>query len=288
MAVAKYMDRLPPVVPPLAGVRTDWRCDLPLSAALSWLAAGWKDFITRPGPSLAYGVFILAVSFIVIGGLFRFGYEQILFPALSGFPVVAPLIAAGLYEKSRRLRAGLPVTLTEMVAAKARSGGQMLFMGVLLCILMVLWVRAAVLLYALFFGLLPFPPLQDVLGILLGTPRGWALFAVGSLVGGLFAAFSFSISVFAVPMLVDQRTDALTAMGMSMALVWNNLPVMLCWGAIVVGLFALSVATALIGLVVVFPVLGHATWHAYSAVREKTVTAAQANAAGEALVRSVE
>jgi uncharacterized membrane protein len=128
---------------------------------------------------------------------------------------------------------------------------------------MVLWNRAAVLLYALFFGLRPFPGLNDVLPILLKTPPGWALLIVGSLTGGLFAAFSFAVSVFAVPRLLNERTDALTAMGKSMALVWNNLSVMLTWAAIVVGLFALSMVTGLIGLIAVFPVLGHATWHAF-------------------------
>ena len=278
MAVARNMDRLPPVVPPLPGAKTDWRCDLPTTAALDWLAAGWKDFTIRPVLSIAYGLFVFGISIGIVGGLFFFGHDYILFPALSGFLVVGPLIAAGLYEKSRRIEKGAPApaTIAGMLIVKPGSGGQMLFMGMLLCLLMVLWMRAAVLLYALFFGLLPFPGLDDIVGILLGTPEGWALIIVGSLVGGLFAAFSFAISVFAVPMLLDQRTDALTAMGKSMALVWNNLPVMLSWGAIVVALFALSVATGLIGLIVVFPVLGHATWHAYGAVRERTREADEA------------
>ena len=103
---------------------------------------------------------------------------------------------------------------------------------------MLLWMRAAVIVYALFFGLLPFPGLNQVAAILFTTPTGWALLIVGSVVGALFAAFSFAISVFAVPMLLDEKVDALTAMGTSMALVWNNLPVMLAWGAIVLVLFA--------------------------------------------------
>jgi uncharacterized membrane protein len=86
-------------------------------------------------------------------------------------------------------------------------------------------------------------------------------------VGGLFAAFSFAISVFAIPRLLAERTDALTAMGQSMAMVWSNLPVMLTWASIVVGFFAISVATGLLGLIVVFPLLGHATWHAFLAMR---------------------
>ena len=90
---------------------------------------------------------------------------------------------------------------------------------------------------------------------------------VGTAVGGLFAAFSFAISAFSIPMLLDERIDALTAMGTSMALVWNNLPVMLAWGAIVLALFVLGLATGLLGLIVVFPLLGHATWHAYRAMQ---------------------
>ena len=85
--------------------------------------------------------------------------------------------------------------------------------------------------------------------------------------GALFAAFAFAISVFGVPMLLQEKTDALSALGISMAMVWNNMVVMLVWGAIVFALFAASVLTAFAGLIVVFPVLGHATWHAYRAIR---------------------
>src|SRR5262249_61326582 len=141
------------------------------------------------------------------------------------------------------------------------SGGQALFTGVLVCLLMLLWMRAAVILYALFFGLQPFPGLDQIAPMLFTTPVGWAMLFVGSVVGAVFAAFSFAISAFSIPMLLDQRVDALTAMGTSMALLWNNLPVMLAWGAIVLALFLLGLATGLLGLIVVFPVLGHGTWH---------------------------
>ena len=264
MAVTRDTDELPPVVPPFGAARTDWRRDVTPSTAFGWLGAGWGDFRRRPGLSLIYGVLVFAVSFLVIFGLFHAGHDYILLPALSGFLVVAPLAATGLYEKSRRLAAGAPVTLADMMFVRIRSGGQIVFVGLLLCMLMFLWNRAAVLLYALFFGMQPFPGLHDILPLLLDTPMGWALIVIGSLIGGLFAAFSFAISVFAIPRLLDEPVDALTAMGQSMALVWNNLPVMFTWGAIVVVLFGLSVATGLAGLIIVFPVLGHATWHAYS------------------------
>jgi uncharacterized membrane protein len=132
---------------------------------------------------------------------------------------------------------------------------------------MLVWMRAAVIIYALFFGLRPFPGLDHVVSMLLTTPEGWGMLIVGTAVGGLFAAFSFAISTFAVPMLLDEDTDAFTAMGTSISLVWNNLPVMLAWGVIVLAFFLVSAVTGLLGLIIVFPLLGHATWHSYRAIR---------------------
>lgn len=96
---------------------------------------------------------------------------------------------------------------------------------------------------------------------------GGLLLLVGGAVGALFAAFSFAISVFAMPMLIEEETDAMSALGISMAIVWNNLRVMLAGGAIVLALFLASVATLGLGMILVFPVLGHGTWHAYRALR---------------------
>ena len=140
-------------------------------------------------------------------------------------------------------------------------------MGVMLLGLFLLWMRAAVLIYALFFGMVTFPGTSEIIPMLFLTPTGWALLVAGSTVGALFAAFAFAISVFAVPMLLTERTDALSALGISMAMVWSNRPVMLAWGAIVLVLFAASILTAGLGLVLAFPALGHATWHAYRAIR---------------------
>src|SRR5262245_10648560 len=257
---------IPAVVPPLPH-RNPWSRDLAPADAIHWLAQGWHDFRTDPAASLAYGVLIFLLSVVIVGGLFMFGWDYILFPALAGFMVVGPILALGLYEKSRLLAAGEPVRLHQMIFVRPTSGGQILVTGVLVCLLMLLWMRAAVIIYALFFGLVPFPGLDRVAPMLFTTPTGWAMLIVGSAVGALFAAFAFAISAFSVPMLLAERLDALTAMGSSMALVWNNLPAMLTWGAIVLVLFVLSLATGFIGLIVAFPVLGHGTWHAYRAVR---------------------
>lgn len=241
---------------------------LPVTAGLRWLAAGWRDLWTRPASSLAYGfgIFVLSVAFVWT--LARFGRDYILFPSLAGFLIVAPFLAIGLYEKSRAIGEGREIGLGEMLRVRPSAGAQVFFTGLLLSLLTLLWNRAAVLLWALFFGVQPFPGLDNVVEILLGTPYGWAMLVVGTAVGGLFAAFAFAISVFAVPMLLDRRVDALTAMANSMKLVWNNLRPMIAWGAIVMVLFAICVATGLLGMIIIFPLLGHATWHAYKAVAE--------------------
>lgn len=261
------MNTIPAVLPPTPRDKT-WNRQLTPSAAFKWLAAGWRDMVVQPLTSLIYGALVFLVSVAIIVGLVIFGLDYILFPAFAGFLVVGPLLAIGLYEKSRRLASGKPPSLLQMIFVQPKSGGQILFAGVLLCLLMLLWMRAAVIIYALFFGLRPFPGLDQIAPMLFTTPVGWAMLIVGSAVGGLFAAFSFAISAFSIPMLLNERVDALTAMGTSTALIWNNLAVMLTWGAIVVGLFLLSLATGLVGLIVVFPLLGHGTWHAYQAIRK--------------------
>ncbi len=239
---------------------------LPLLEGLRWLSAGWRDFWTRPGSSLAYGIGVFVLSAAFVWTLLAFGRDYILFPSLAGFMIVAPFLAVGLYEKSRAIEEGREAGFGSVLSVRPSAGAQVFFTGLLLCLLMLLWNRAAVLLWALFFGVTAFPGLDGVVGVLLGTPYGWAMLLVGTAVGGLFAAFAFAISVFAVPMLLDRRVDALTAMGTSMKLVWNNLLPMVAWGAMVLVLFAVCVATGLVGMILIFPLLGHATWHAYRAV----------------------
>nr|WP_256515323.1 DUF2189 domain-containing protein [Alsobacter ponti] len=236
---------------------------MPATHALAWFAGGWKDLAANPGPSLAYGAAVTAASWVVIFAMVRTGWDSVLFPALAGFMVLGPLFAIGLYEKSRRLEHGQPATLAAMLRVRATSGGQILFVGLLLCLLFLLWMRAAVIIYALFFGMRPFPGLEHVAPMLFTTPMGWTMLAVGTLVGGLFAAFSFAVSAFSIPMLLAEKVDALTAMGRSVAMVGSNLPVMLAWGALVLAVFLGCIVTGLAGLIVGFPLLGHGTWRAY-------------------------
>lgn len=239
---------------------------LPARAALDWLAAGWRDFRQTPGPSLAYGLFLFALSVGILLALRAAGLLYLALPAIAGFLIVGPFLALGLYEKSRRLAAGEPVTLATMIFVRPAARGQLAYAGLMLALLVLFWLRAADLLYALFFGLTPFPGAGDALLNVLSTPRGWLLIVVGSGVGGLFAAFAFSISLFSIPMLMVQRSDALTALGLSFAMTAQNLRPTLAWGAIVAAGLALSAVTGLLGLIIIYPVLGHGTWAVWRAI----------------------
>ena len=268
MAAREHMPELVSEVSDIEETRNErFKRHLSAGAPARWLAAGWRDLWTNPVPSLLYGLAVFFASALFIVYMFATGRDYFLFPALAGFLIVGPLVAAGLYLKSRNLEDGAPSSLRAMLAVQPLAGAQVFFTGMLLAMLMLLWMRAAVLVYALFFGVRPFPGLDHVIELLFTTPTGWAMLLVGSFIGALFAGFAFAISVFSIPMLLDRRVDALTAMGLSTALVWNNLHPMLAWGAIVLGLFLLSVTTGLLGLIVVFPWLGHATWHAYKEMR---------------------
>ena len=256
---------IPPLVPPLP-VANPYDRQLPPTAAFAWLRAGWRDLMVDPGFGLVRGAIVFLISAAIVAGLVLAEWDYVLLPSLAGFLIFGPAMAIGLYDKSRAIERG--ETKRKLIPMlKGKTGIQIMFIGALLCGLVLLWVRAAILIYALFFGIRPFPGSDEILPMLFTTTTGWAMLLVGTVSGALFAAFAFAISAFSIPMLLDRRVDALTAMGTSWALVWNNLRAMLVWGALVLALFLASLATGLLGLIIVFPWLGHATWHAYRAVR---------------------
>lgn len=240
--------------------------NLPAGAAVSWLNAGWHDFRAAPWQSLAYGIFLVLLSYAVLWALAMAGLLYLALPAVSGFLIVGPFLALGLYALSERRAKGSKTTLRHMLLVRPAAGAQLAYAGLLLGLLVLFWLRAADLLYALFFGYASLPGADDALSNVLGTPRGWGLLAVGSAIGGLFAAIAFALSLFSVPMLLIERRDALTALGLSFAMTTQNLRPCIAWGGIVAIGMALSAATGLLGLAVVFPVLGYGSWHAWRAI----------------------
>jgi uncharacterized membrane protein len=229
----------------------------------TWLAAGWRDIWRAPGVSLTYGAFFTAISMALTGGLYATGLEYLLPPLAAGFMLVAPMLAVGLYETSRRLEAGEPVTLGAALFAVTRSPTQLPFLGVFLALALLFWMRVASLLFALFFGTTNFPPLSEILPTLFFTWEGLGLLIVGSAFGAVLASAVFAISVVSVPLLMVRDVDAVTAMIVSVRAVRANFAVLILWAWLIVVLTGFGLIPAYLGLIVTFPLVGHATWHAY-------------------------
>lgn len=236
---------------------------LQLDRPWAWLAAGWQDLMRAPGVSLTYGAIFTAVSFLITAGVFLGGVEYLLFPLAAGFMLVGPMLAVGLYETSRRLETGEPVSLRSALFVATRSPMRLAFLGVTLMALLLIWMRAATLLLALFLGPMAFPPLAEVVPTLLLTSQGVALLVVGTACGALLAAAVFTISVVSVPLLMERDLDFASAVFISVQAVLRNPKPMLLWAWLIALLTGIGLATCFLGLIVTFPLVGHATWHAY-------------------------
>ncbi len=232
-------------------------------APWAWLAAGWRDLWRVPFISLTYGVLFAGVSGFLTWMLFGLELEYLLMPMVAGFMLVGPMLAVGLYETSRRLDAGESTDLGSALFVTTRSPAQLAFLGALLMLMLLAWIRIAQLIYALFFGLAGFPGFEQSVHLLFFTVDGLAMLAIGSVVGGVIAAAVFAVAAFAVPMLMVREVDAITAMIASAAAVRANFWPMLVWGWLIVVLTGVGIVTLYVGLIVTFPLLGHATWHAY-------------------------
>ncbi len=230
-----------------------------VGAPLCWLRAGVRDLLTAPGSSLFYG-FAFALAGWLIYLVFRFAFA-LAYGLTWGFLLVGPYLATGLYEISRRIEAGEPVSLWPTLTAWRTNIGGFGVFSIVLTVLMLLWSRASLILFALFFssGL---PSVDDLLGQVLRLQH-WDFVLAYFAVGALFGLIGFCISVVSVPLILDRRTDAIVAAITSVRTIYQNPAALLLWALLILGLICAGLATRLLGLVIVAPVLGHATWHAY-------------------------
>lgn len=242
-----------------------------LDAPGRWLRAGWSDLRRAGGVSLFYGT-----CFAVGGWLTQlvFAHAYALFAGLvTGFLLVAPFLAMGLYDISRRLELGETPRLAPTLTAWRPNLANVGVLAAVLAVVLLVWARASMVIFALFFDAAGLPTFADVVHAIVAFAQPeFAL--VYLLVGGFFALFVFAISVVAVPLMLDRGTDAVTSAIASLGACARNPGPMLLWAACIALFVGLGMATLFLGLIVVMPLLGHATWHAY---RDLTVAAPPAS-----------
>jgi len=230
------------------------------SAPLRWLQAGWSDLRAYPGIASLYGVSFWLMA-VVLGWVFQSRPEYTMSIA-SGCLLVGPFLAMGLYEVSRRREAALVPDLSSSLTCWSRHVPSMGMLVLVLIVLELLWGRASLVVFAVFFNT-GMPSTSGVLQAVF-DPQNWEFVAAYTLVGGGFAMLVFSVSVVSIPMILDRGVDAISASITSLEVMFQNTAVMVGWGVVITALVtgALMLPWAA-GLLLVGPLLGHASWHAY-------------------------
>ena len=232
---------------------------LRLADPFRWLARGWRDLCNAWGIALFYGFFFWAMA-MILGAVFRNMPEYTLSFA-SGCLLIGPFMAMGLYEVSRRREQGLAPDLGSSVTCWDSHLGSMGMLVLVLIVLELLWGRASLVVFAVFFNT-GMPSTAGVLQAIF-NPENWEFVAVYLVVGGVFAGLVFATSVVSIPMILDRDTDAISASITSLQVFFTNLPVMLLWGALITVLVGVALLPWGLGLLLIGPWLGHASWHAY-------------------------
>ena len=222
-------------------------------APFGWLRKGVADLVRAPRASIIYGVVMAGIMAIVSVTAWIYGTHWLMLAMLGGFVFLAPLSCIGLYAISAQLERGQPVSLARSLRAafKRHLGNEMIFALALLVIFLV-WARAGTMV-SVFFPETGEPDIADLVTYL----------TVGTIVGALFAAVTFSASAFSLPMIMHRDVDSVTAIVTSINAVLRNKLAMLIWLALIVLGLAIGLFTAFIGLVVILPVIGYGAWHGY-------------------------
>ena len=248
------MDDSRPAPPPFPTLRT-----VPVEQPLVWLRRGWDDLLGCPLASLFYGACFAgggALMVLALGGA-----PEYIAAVTSGFLIGGPFFAIGLYEISRRREKGQSCSLGPTLTAWRGNAGNLGLFTALLLVIFLVWARASMVVFALFYSG-EMPTLSGFLRHVVSTDHLGFLAAYFA-VGGLFALIAFAISLIAIPLMLDRGHDAITASIASVRALFMNPAAMFVWAGLIALLGGLGLLTFLAGMLVIGPLLGHATWHAY-------------------------
>ena len=238
-----------------------------LSDLTDALRLGWEDFKAIPTHAVVLCLIYPVLGFVIFRAVLGASLLPLLFPLAAGFTLIGPFAGLGLYELSRRRERGEePSAMDAMHVLRAPSFGAILGLGMFLLVLFGIWIAAADAIYVATFGHAPAASIPDFATRVLTTPEGWTLIIIGCAVGFLFAVVSLCISVVSFPLMLDRHATAIDAIRTSLRAVKMNPFPMAVWGVIVAMLLAVGSLPFFVGLCVVLPVLGHASWHLYRKV----------------------
>ncbi|HEY0331437.1 MAG TPA: DUF2189 domain-containing protein [Rhodopseudomonas sp.] len=233
------------------------------------LRLGWEDFKAVPSHAIMLCVIYPVLGLVLARAVLGYSVLPLLFPMAAGFALIGPFAALGLYELSRRRELGQDASAwhaTEVL--RSPSFGAMLGLGALLLAIFVTWIATAQAIYVATFGNAPAAAIPDFVRLVLTTRDGWRLILIGCGAGFLFAVVTLCLSVVAFPIMLDRQAGFVDAIATSLRAVARNPLPMAAWGLIVAALLVLGSLPAFLGLAVVIPLLGHATWHLYRKVVE--------------------
>ncbi|RLA28543.1 MAG: hypothetical protein DRQ63_03255 [Gammaproteobacteria bacterium] len=222
-------------------------------APFGWLKKGMADLKRAPQQSLTYGFFMALVMATVVWLAWVYGSQWFMLAMLGGFVFLAPLTCIGLYAISAQLeRDQTPSMARSLRAAFKRHLGNELVFALALLVIFMVWARAGVLV-SVFFPTDAHPELRDLIGYL----------TIGSIVGAMFAAVTFSASAFSLPMIMHRDVDSITAIVTSINAVLRNKMAMVIWLSLIMLGLLIGLLTAFVGLIVILPVIGYGAWHGY-------------------------
>lgn len=240
-------------VPPPAARDVEW------NAPFDWLNRGWHDFQATGYRAAFYGAVFVVMGYAIVR-LYATQW-QLTLAMIGGFFLLGPFLCSGVYELSRQLERGEPVSLLQSMMCWRRNPGRTIFFAILLVFTLVIWARVSVVMFALFSST-GFPTLQDMLSMIFSV-QNLNFLVVWAGVGFIFASIVFATAVVSVPLMLDRNSDTMMAVFASVRALHKNPRALYLWAALIVLIVGGSLVLGFLPLIVTIPLVGHATWHAY-------------------------